>query len=171
MAAGKNNADMKSPEKERMEKNAVKAELKSFGQIDRYMCDICGQEGLSDVDMKSHVLLEHVESQVSCPFCDLEGTTLEDMTLHVNSQHLDLLTPSREDFEVGDFEQLTSTNTIDDGGGVTTESSHRDVSGDPSNPDQLTSTINSSIAKSSAGNELTDQNPSIMTCDTNTHPC
>lgn len=59
-----------------------------------YICDICGQEGLSEWQMRSHVLIEHIEGQISCPFCDLEGTTLEEMTLHVNSQHLDFLTPA-----------------------------------------------------------------------------
>ena len=58
-----------------------------------YTCDICGQEGLNEDDMKTHVLLEHVEGGISCPFCDLEGTTVEEMNLHVNSQHLDFSAP------------------------------------------------------------------------------
>lgn len=44
--------------------------------------------------MRSHVLIEHVEGQISCPFCDLEGTTLNEMNEHVNSQHL--LTPTKD---------------------------------------------------------------------------
>ena len=61
-----------------------------------YACDICGQEGLSEDDMRSHVLIEHVEGAISCPFCDLEGTTVDEMNMHVNSEHLDYLTPTRE---------------------------------------------------------------------------
>ena len=64
-----------------------------------YTCDICGQEGLNEDDMKTHVLIEHVEGEISCPFCDLEGTTAEEMNLHVNSQHLDFPTPHRETSE------------------------------------------------------------------------
>ncbi|KAK2146365.1 hypothetical protein LSH36_613g00004 [Paralvinella palmiformis] len=164
MAAGKNNPDLKTQEKDRMEKNAVKAELKSFGQMNRYICDICGQEGLSDVDMKSHVLLEHVENQVSCPFCDLAGTTLEDMTLHVNSQHLDLLTPSREDFEISAFGQLTSCQNGDVDTDMVTETRLDEVPRDNNNLDQLTS------GSSSSGSQLTDQNPSIKKCDTDMTP-
>ena len=61
-----------------------------------FTCDICGQEGMNELDMRSHVLIEHVEHQISCPFCDLEGTTLEDMNCHINAQHLDFLTPTKE---------------------------------------------------------------------------
>ena len=64
-----------------------------------YTCDICGQEGLNEDDMKTHVLIEHVEGEISCPFCDLEGTTVEEMNLHVNSQHLDFSTPYKEKSE------------------------------------------------------------------------
>lgn len=61
-----------------------------------YACDICGQEGLTEDDMRSHVLIEHVEGAISCPFCDLEGTTVEEMNMHVNAEHLDFLTPTKE---------------------------------------------------------------------------
>lgn len=64
-----------------------------------YSCDICGQDGLNENDMKSHVLIAHVEGAVSCPFCDLEGTTAEEMTLHVNSQHLDYSTTKLDDYD------------------------------------------------------------------------
>ncbi len=68
------------------------------GGVQLYVCDICGQEGLTDEDMRSHVLLEHVEGAISCPFCDLEGTTVDEMNLHVNMEHLDFLTPTKENF-------------------------------------------------------------------------
>ncbi|ELU00214.1 hypothetical protein CAPTEDRAFT_100653 [Capitella teleta] len=60
----------------------------------QYTCDICGQDGMTEIEMRSHVLIEHVEGQISCPFCDLEGTTAEEMEAHhVNTAHLDALSP------------------------------------------------------------------------------
>ena len=36
-----------------------------------YTCELCGQAGLSDSDMRSHMLLQHVEGGPACPVCDL----------------------------------------------------------------------------------------------------
>lgn len=74
-----------------------------------YACDICGQEGLSEDDMRSHVLTEHIEGAVSCPFCDLEGTTVEEMNLHVNIEHLDF-TPSTDDIAQMDIDDLSPSS-------------------------------------------------------------
>ncbi len=62
-----------------------------------FTCDVCGQEGLEEDAMRSHVLIEHVEGQVSCPFCDLEGISVDEMSIHVNRQHLDVLSPTEDD--------------------------------------------------------------------------
>ncbi len=73
---------------------------KGLGQLlakPTYTCDICGEEGLNEDDMRTHVLLEHIEGAISCPFCDLEGTTAEEMTIHVNTQHLDFSSPHSDD--------------------------------------------------------------------------
>ncbi|GAB6032478.1 hypothetical protein CHUAL_011109 [Chamberlinius hualienensis] len=56
-----------------------------------YCCEICGQEGLDDDEMRSHMLIAHVEGAISCPFCDLSEITAEEMYQHVNSVHLDFL--------------------------------------------------------------------------------
>ena len=64
--------------------------------VQLYTCEICGQDGLNEADMKSHVLIEHVESDITCPFCDLEGTTAEEMNWHINAEHLDYLSPVNE---------------------------------------------------------------------------
>lgn len=61
-----------------------------------YACDLCGQDGLSDEDMRTHILIEHVEGEVSCPFCDLAGTTAEEMNIHVNCEHLNFNSPSKD---------------------------------------------------------------------------
>ena len=61
---------------------------------EKFTCLICGQEDLSEGDMRSHVLLEHVECNVCCPFCDLSGITNEEMNTHINSVHFDdLMSP------------------------------------------------------------------------------
>ena len=36
-----------------------------------YTCELCGQDGMSEGDMRSHMLLQHVQSSPACPFCDL----------------------------------------------------------------------------------------------------
>ncbi|XP_071439130.1 zinc finger-containing ubiquitin peptidase 1-like [Hetaerina americana] len=61
-----------------------------------YSCEICGVEGLNDEEMRSHMLVYHLEGAVSCPFCDLGDISADEMLLHVNSAHLEYLTPERE---------------------------------------------------------------------------
>ena len=36
-----------------------------------YTCELCGQEGLTEQEMKSHIKIQHVEATPTCPFCDL----------------------------------------------------------------------------------------------------
>lgn len=59
---------------------------------EKFTCLICGQEDLTEENMRTHVLLEHVENNVCCPFCDLSGITSEEMNLHINSVHFDDMT-------------------------------------------------------------------------------
>lgn len=61
-----------------------------------YSCEICGADGLSDEEMRVHIVMCHLKGAASCPFCDLEDVTAEEMLTHVNSAHLDYLTPERE---------------------------------------------------------------------------
>lgn len=61
-----------------------------------YSCEICGVEGLNDEEMRSHMVVYHLEGAASCPFCDLGEVSAEEMLLHVNSAHLDYLTPEQE---------------------------------------------------------------------------
>lgn len=61
-----------------------------------HCCEICGQEGLRDEEMRTHMLLMHIEGAISCPFCDLSDISADEMFLHVNSVHLDYLTPDDE---------------------------------------------------------------------------
>lgn len=64
-----------------------------------HTCELCGQEGLSESDMRTHMRLEHVEGSPMCPFCDLGELSHEEMELHVNSAHLDFLTPESDDMQ------------------------------------------------------------------------
>ncbi|XP_069091458.1 zinc finger-containing ubiquitin peptidase 1 isoform X2 [Pleurodeles waltl] len=52
-------------------------------------CDICGQQELSEADLKTHLLLSHMEREISCPLCCLSGVTYDQMTLHVDTAHFE----------------------------------------------------------------------------------
>mgnify|MGYP000084268516 CR=1 FL=1 len=62
----------------------------------QFTCLICGQEGLSEDNMRTHVLLEHVENNICCPFCDLSGIASDEMNVHINSVHFDEITSPPE---------------------------------------------------------------------------
>ena len=64
-----------------------------------HSCEICGQSGLTEELLLSHMEAVHIQGAVQCPFCDLSSTHLtpEEMTLHVNTVHLEYLTPECED--------------------------------------------------------------------------
>ncbi|KAL5010917.1 hypothetical protein ScPMuIL_013222 [Solemya velum] len=64
----------------------------------QFVCIICGQSGLDEGGMQSHMLTEHVEQNICCPFCDLGGITSDEMTLHINSVHFeDMFSPVSEE--------------------------------------------------------------------------
>ncbi|XP_024215180.1 zinc finger-containing ubiquitin peptidase 1 [Halyomorpha halys] len=60
-----------------------------------YSCEICGADGLSDEEMKIHVIC-HLKNAVVCPFCNSDNMTEDEMLTHVNTAHLDYLTPEQE---------------------------------------------------------------------------
>uniref|UniRef100_A0AAY4AKB4 Zinc finger-containing ubiquitin peptidase 1 n=1 Tax=Denticeps clupeoides TaxID=299321 RepID=A0AAY4AKB4_9TELE len=49
------------------------------------ICDICGEEVVSEADMRTHLLLSHLE--MSCPFCSLSGVSYDELSFHINSAH------------------------------------------------------------------------------------
>ncbi|CAH2252082.1 zinc finger with UFM1-specific peptidase domain [Pelobates cultripes] len=55
------------------------------------ICDICTQEVSSVEDMKSHMLLAHVEHEVSCPLCTFSGLTYDELHFHMQTAHEDML--------------------------------------------------------------------------------
>ncbi|XP_078697915.1 zinc finger-containing ubiquitin peptidase 1-like [Branchiostoma floridae x Branchiostoma belcheri] len=54
-----------------------------------YTCALCGQDGLTDPDMRSHMVVVHQEETISCPFCTLAGVSYDEMELHINTVHTD----------------------------------------------------------------------------------
>ncbi|XP_019869364.1 zinc finger-containing ubiquitin peptidase 1 isoform X2 [Aethina tumida] len=61
-----------------------------------YCCEICGLEGLSEDEFRTHTHSAHVEGHGVCPFCELSAVTPAELILHVNQAHLDFLTPENE---------------------------------------------------------------------------
>ena len=47
------------------------AKLNNITRVPLHTCELCGQEGLTEPDMRSHMMVQHIESSPSCPFCDL----------------------------------------------------------------------------------------------------
>ncbi|KAF8777998.1 Zinc finger-containing ubiquitin peptidase 1 [Argiope bruennichi] len=75
-----------------------------------YSCDICGEVELSEVEMRSHTLVAHIEGAISCPFCDLGDISADEMIYHVNSVHLDFLTPTEDNVQF----TVSSSDSMDD---------------------------------------------------------
>lgn len=61
-----------------------------------YSCEICGLDGLSEEEIRSHTRSAHVDGTAVCPFCELSAVSPTELILHVNQAHLDFLTPESE---------------------------------------------------------------------------
>ncbi|XP_018577334.1 zinc finger with UFM1-specific peptidase domain protein-like [Anoplophora glabripennis] len=61
-----------------------------------YCCEICGLEGLSEDEFRTHTHTAHVDGNAVCPFCELSAVSPAELILHVNQAHLDFLTPESE---------------------------------------------------------------------------
>nr|XP_008196849.1 PREDICTED: zinc finger with UFM1-specific peptidase domain protein isoform X1 [Tribolium castaneum]XP_975082.2 PREDICTED: zinc finger with UFM1-specific peptidase domain protein isoform X1 [Tribolium castaneum] len=61
-----------------------------------YSCEICGLEGLSEDEFRTHTRTAHVDGNAVCPFCELSAVSPAELILHVNQAHLDYLTPESE---------------------------------------------------------------------------
>uniref|UniRef100_A0A4X2LX19 C2H2-type domain-containing protein n=1 Tax=Vombatus ursinus TaxID=29139 RepID=A0A4X2LX19_VOMUR len=57
--------------------------------ITMFTCDICGELVASEEDMKTHLLLTHMENEVICPFCKLSGVNYDEMCLHIETAHFE----------------------------------------------------------------------------------
>lgn len=52
-------------------------------------CDICGETVSSEPDMKTHLLIVHMENEVICPFCKLSGVSYDEMCFHIETAHFE----------------------------------------------------------------------------------
>lgn len=53
------------------------------------VCDICCEEFLSEADLKTHLLLSHLENEMTCPFCSLSGVSYDELSFHINTAHVE----------------------------------------------------------------------------------
>ncbi|XP_073703552.1 zinc finger-containing ubiquitin peptidase 1 [Garra rufa] len=53
------------------------------------VCDICCEELPSEAEMKTHLLLSHMENTMACPFCSLSGVSYDELSFHINTEHID----------------------------------------------------------------------------------
>ncbi|KAL3060744.1 hypothetical protein OYC64_015148 [Pagothenia borchgrevinki] len=50
-------------------------------------CAFCGEEMMLEEDMKTHLLLSHMENASRCPLCSLSGVSYEELRFHISSAH------------------------------------------------------------------------------------
>ncbi|KAM8952987.1 zinc finger-containing ubiquitin peptidase 1 [Pelodytes ibericus] len=80
------------------------------------VCDICTQEVLCEDDMKSHMLLIHMEEEVSCPLCTIPGLTYDELNFHIHTAHEDMLDSWNDVSDCTGPEISYSANCIEENG-------------------------------------------------------
>ncbi|KAL4233294.1 hypothetical protein ACF0H5_007978 [Mactra antiquata] len=110
---------------------------------EKFTCLICGQEGLSEEQMRAHVLLEHVENNICCPFCDLSGITADEMNVHINSVHFN------------DFTNSGNKNVMNESGDLTKNVTRKD------DPDKFGLEHGGAIPKTTTGKGLLKHSQSL----------
>ncbi|XP_037376189.1 zinc finger-containing ubiquitin peptidase 1 [Talpa occidentalis] len=76
-------------------------------------CDICGETVTSEPDMKSHLLIVHMENEVICPFCKLSGVNYEEMCFHIETAHFEQNELERNFERINTIQYETSDNKKD----------------------------------------------------------
>ncbi|XP_012888285.1 PREDICTED: zinc finger with UFM1-specific peptidase domain protein isoform X1 [Dipodomys ordii] len=66
-------------------------------------CDICGETVASEPDMKTHLLIVHMENEITCPFCKLSGVNYDEICFHIETAHFEQNTVE------GNFERTDTT--------------------------------------------------------------
>ncbi|XP_041844101.1 zinc finger-containing ubiquitin peptidase 1 isoform X2 [Melanotaenia boesemani] len=51
------------------------------------ICELCGEEMMTEEEMKSHLLLGHLDDSLRCPFCCLAAVSYHQLCLHIQSAH------------------------------------------------------------------------------------
>lgn len=59
----------------------------SFSTFVMPVCEICSEELACDSELKTHLLLTHLEDEVSCPLCSLSGVSYDELNFHINTAH------------------------------------------------------------------------------------
>ncbi|XP_060728829.1 zinc finger-containing ubiquitin peptidase 1 isoform X1 [Tachysurus vachellii] len=54
------------------------------------VCEICSEELACDSELKTHLLLTHLEDEVSCPLCSLSGVSYDELNFHINTAHAEM---------------------------------------------------------------------------------
>lgn len=54
------------------------------------ICEICSENLASDSEMKTHLLLSHLENEMGCPFCSLSGVSYDELHFHINTAHAEM---------------------------------------------------------------------------------
>nr|XP_003404314.2 zinc finger with UFM1-specific peptidase domain protein isoform X1 [Loxodonta africana]XP_010595263.1 zinc finger with UFM1-specific peptidase domain protein isoform X1 [Loxodonta africana] len=78
-----------------------------------FSCDICGETVASEPDMKTHLLIVHMENQVICPFCKLSGVNYDEMCFHIESAHFEQNELERNLERINTVQYETSDNKKD----------------------------------------------------------
>uniref|UniRef100_A0A1A7YNN6 Zinc finger with UFM1-specific peptidase domain n=1 Tax=Iconisemion striatum TaxID=60296 RepID=A0A1A7YNN6_9TELE len=50
-------------------------------------CEICGEELMLEEDMRTHLLLSHLENGMHCPLCSLSGVSFDELSFHISTAH------------------------------------------------------------------------------------
>ncbi|TRY55131.1 hypothetical protein DNTS_033240 [Danionella cerebrum] len=53
------------------------------------VCDICSEELSSEAEMRTHLLLSHMENVMACPLCPLSGVTYDELSFHISTAHIE----------------------------------------------------------------------------------
>lgn len=51
------------------------------------ICEICCEEVPLEEDMRTHLLLSHLENEMSCPLCSLSSVSYDELNFHISSAH------------------------------------------------------------------------------------
>ncbi|XP_004673852.1 PREDICTED: zinc finger with UFM1-specific peptidase domain protein [Condylura cristata] len=78
-----------------------------------FSCDICGETLTSEPDMKSHLLIVHMENEVICPFCKVSGVNYEEMYFHIETAHSEQNELERNFHRINTIQYETSDNKKD----------------------------------------------------------
>lgn len=76
-------------------------------------CDICGETVSSEPDMKTHLLIVHMENEVICPFCKLSGVSYDEMCFHIETAHFEHSTQEKNFERINTIPYGSSDNKKD----------------------------------------------------------